>query len=176
MNFRLIEPQDLSEIIDVRGSTRENPFSREALRQLGITEESTAKLLRTTHRGWLCEEEGRAVGFSIGDGKTGELWVIAVLPAFEGRGVGSRLLEEVEAWLWSLGWNELWLWTSPDQQKRAFTFYQKHGWLVSELKDGMLYMKKRRPHLENDQKGQRNDQKTIKRIDQEGQQRSFRRA
>jgi GNAT superfamily N-acetyltransferase len=144
VNFRLIELGDLSEIIEVRASTRENPFSRAALQNLGITEESTAKLLNTTHRGWLCEEEGKIVGFAIGDGKTGELWVIAVLPDFEGRGVATRLIELVETWLWSLGWQELWLWTSPDQQKRAFTFYLKRGWIVSKLKDDMLYMKKKR--------------------------------
>ncbi|MBK8477506.1 MAG: GNAT family N-acetyltransferase [Opitutaceae bacterium] len=146
MKFRPIESKDLSEIIEVRASTRENPFSREALRQLGITEESTAELLRTTHRGWLCEEEGRIVGLAIGDGKTGELWVTAVLPEFERRGVGVRLIDSVEGWLWSLGWQELWLWTSPDRQKRAFTFYLKRGWGVSELKDGILFMKKKRPN------------------------------
>ena len=132
-------------MIELRESTRVNPFSREARRQIGITEESTAERLRTTHRGWLCEEEGRVVGFAIGDGKTGELWVIAVLPEFEGRAVGLRLLDAVEGWLWSLGWQELWLWTSPDQKKRAFTFYLKRGWGVSELKEGMLFMKKKRP-------------------------------
>jgi GNAT superfamily N-acetyltransferase len=142
MNFRLIEPKDLSEIIEVRASTRENPFSRAALRNLGITEESTAELPRTTHRGWLCEEKGKIVGFAIGDGKTGELWVIAVRPDFEGRGAGKRLIELVEEWLWSLGWQELWLWTSPDRHLRAFGFYLKRGWRVSDLKDGMLYMKK----------------------------------
>lgn len=63
--LRPIEPRDLSDVIAVRGATRENPFSREALRNLGITEESTAELLRTTHRGWLCEVDGRIVGFAI---------------------------------------------------------------------------------------------------------------
>jgi GNAT superfamily N-acetyltransferase len=147
MNFRPIEPPDLPELIELRASTRENALSREALRELGITEESTAGLLRTTHRGWLCEEAGRIVGFAIGDGRTGELWVIAVLPGFEGKGVGSQLLQPVEAWLWSLGWDELWLWTSPDRRKRAFAFYQRHGWQVSELKEDRLYMKKRKPGL-----------------------------
>lgn len=146
MSVRLIESKDLKEIFDLRAVTRENPLSREDLRKMDITEESTEEVLRTTHRGWLCEEEGRIVGFVIANGKTGELSVIAVLPEFEGRGVGSRLLQSVEAWLWSLGWNELWLWTSPDQQKRAFTFYQKRGWMVSELKDGRLYMKKGMPN------------------------------
>ena len=146
MNLRLIKPEDLSVIIEVRASTRENSFSRAALRDLGITEESIAELLRTTHRGWLCEEEGRVVGFAIGDGKTGELWVIAVLPEFEGRGVGLRLIESVEEWLWSLGWLEIWLWTSADHQNRAFTFYSKGGWNVSETKGEILYMKKKKPN------------------------------
>jgi GNAT superfamily N-acetyltransferase len=102
--------------------------------------------LRTTHRGWSCEVEGRIVGFAIGDGKSGELWVIAVLPAFEGRGIGSRLLLLVEDWLWSLGWERIWLWTSTDERLRAFSFYVRHGWLESEIKDGALYMRKKRPN------------------------------
>ena len=146
MTFRLIQPEDLSEIIDVRASTRENPISRATLRDAGITEASTAELLRTTHRGWLCEVSGRIVGFAIGDGKTGELWVIAILPDFEGRGIGSRLMDAVEGWLWSRGWPELWLWTSADPKLRAFTFYAKRGWAVTETKDDVVYMKKPRPN------------------------------
>jgi len=145
MNFRLIESQDLSEVIDVRTATRENPFSYEALRDRGITKESTAELLRTTHRGWLSEADEKITGFAIGDGKTGELWVIAMLPEYEGKGIGSRLLHLVEDWLWSLGWSELWLWTSSDKKKRAFSFYTKHGWVVSKVEGEILYMKKRKP-------------------------------
>jgi GNAT superfamily N-acetyltransferase len=143
MKIRMIESKDLSEIIDVRAATHENSYSREALRELGITEESTAEMLRTTHRGWLCEEEGRIVGFAIGDKKTGELWVIAVLPEFEGQGIGSQLLAAVEDWLRSLGWQELWLWTSADPRKRAFSFYLKHGWVVSETRADIVYLKKK---------------------------------
>ena len=146
MNFRQIQPEDLSEIIGVRASTRENPFSRAALRDAGVTEASTAELLRTTHRGWLCEVSRRIVGFAIGDSKTGELWVIAVLPEFEGRGIGSRLIDSVEGWLRSLGWPELWLWTSSDPKRRAFTFYSKRGWVVTETKGDVVYMKKPRPN------------------------------
>jgi GNAT superfamily N-acetyltransferase len=127
MNLRAIESQDLSEIIRVRGATRENPFSREALQQIGVTEESIAEWLGTTHRGWLCEDDGRIVGFAIGDGSTGELWVIAVLPGSEGLGIGSQLLAAVEDWLASLGWQEFWLWASSDPGTRAFPFYLNHG-------------------------------------------------
>lgn len=143
MNVRPIESKDLREIFDLRAATRENPLSREDLRMMGITEESTEEVLRTTHRGWLCEEEGRIVGFAIGDGKTGELSVIAVLPEFEGRGIGSRLLTTVEGWLASQGKKEHWLWTSSDLKKRAFSFYVKHGWIVSEAKVDIIYMQKK---------------------------------
>lgn len=73
MNLRLIEPSDLTEIIEVRASTREKALSRAALQELGISEETTAALLHTSHRGWLCETEKRIVGFASGNGNTGEL-------------------------------------------------------------------------------------------------------
>jgi GNAT superfamily N-acetyltransferase len=143
MKIRRIELEDIPGIIEVRASTRENAISRDALRKLGITEASTAEVLRTTHRGWLCEAAGKIAGFAIGDGKTGELWVIAVLPEFEGQGIGSRLLAKVEDWLCSLGWQELWLWTSSDPKRRASAFYMKHGWIVSESKADIVCMKKK---------------------------------
>ena len=143
MNYRLIVTEDLSEIFDLRAATRDYPCSREKLRQMNITEASVAERLRTTHRGWLCEDEGKIVGFAIGDGKTGELCVIAVLPEFEGRGIGSRLLAAVESWLVSAGWAELWLWTWPDPKKRAFPFYSRHGWKVSEYKADIVYLRKK---------------------------------
>ena len=101
MNYRLIDPQDLGEIFDLRAVTRENPYSREDLRQIGITEESVAeRLRRATHRGWLGEVGGK--------------------PEFEGKAIGSRLLGAVEEWLASAGWKELWLWTSSDPKKERF--------------------------------------------------------
>src|SRR5580698_1776891 len=132
MSLRLIRPDDLPELFDLRGATRENPYSREELRKIGITEESTAALLGTSGRGWLCESGGIKTGFAIGDGATGELCVIAVSPMFEGQGVGSTLLTAVEDWLFSLGWKEVWLWTSSDSGKRAYSFYIRRGWSVSE--------------------------------------------
>lgn len=143
MNLRPIEPHDLNALFDLRAATRENSFSRDALRQIGITEESMSQLLRTTHRGWLCEEREGIIGFAIGDGNTGELSVIAVLPGSEGRGVGSRLLAVVEQWLFSRGHAELWLWTSSDPQKRAFPFYIRHGWTISWSDADLICMRKK---------------------------------
>jgi len=144
MKYRLIEEKDIESLLDVRAATRENAISREDLCNLGVTRESVADMLRTSHRGWLCEENGRIVGFAIGDGKTGEMWVIALQPEFEGRGIGARLLAAVEEWLWSKGWEEIWLWTSSDPRKRAYGFYQRQGWFVAETQDEVVYLRKRK--------------------------------
>jgi ribosomal protein S18 acetylase RimI-like enzyme len=142
MMIRAIEQKDISALFDLRAATRENPYSRVELRDIGITEESVAANLCKAHRGWVCELDGKIAGFVIGDCSTGELWVIAVLPEFEGQGVGSRLLITVETWLYSAGCREFWLRTSADQRKRAFGFYTSHGWQVSAIDGGVVYMKK----------------------------------
>jgi GNAT superfamily N-acetyltransferase len=142
MIFREIEPRDISAIFDVRTATRENTFSRNDLYSLGITEESVKKMLSLTHCGWLCEEADKIIGFSIADGSSGELWVIAVLPDFEGQGIGSRLLSIAEKWLSAQGWPEFWLWTSTDTSLRAYQLYRRHGWRDSEVRGDQLYMKK----------------------------------
>jgi ribosomal protein S18 acetylase RimI-like enzyme len=107
MSFREITLEDVPALFQVRTATKENPFSFTALHAAGITEESVRTMLQTTHRGWLGEGKSKVIGFAIGDGKTGELWVIAVLPEFEGRGIGSQLLGLVEDRLWSIGWLEI---------------------------------------------------------------------
>ena len=147
MIIRPIESRDIKELFDLRALTRENPLSREDLRKMGITEESTEEKLGTTLQGWLCEGAGKIVGFAMGDGTTGELSVIAVLPEFEGRGIGSQLLAVVEAWLVSRGREGLWLWTWPDPKTRAFSFYLKHGWTVFETKADIVYMKKKKKRI-----------------------------
>jgi GNAT superfamily N-acetyltransferase len=143
MNIRVIEAGDIADLFDLRAATRESPYSRDDLRTIGITEESTAARLLTTNRGWLCESGGTKVGFAIGDGSTGEICVVAVLPAFEGRGIGLRLLRAVETWLFSLGWKELWLWTSSDPKKRAYSFYKSSGWVVSREEVDVVYLTKK---------------------------------
>jgi GNAT superfamily N-acetyltransferase len=148
MAIRPIEVRDIPELFDIRGATRENPFSREALREIGITEESLATALGSTHRGWLSEADGKKTGFAIGDGSTGEMCVIAALPEFEGQGIGARFLEAVESWLYSLNWPELWLWTSSNPATRAFSFYTKRGWVITESKRDIVYMKIPAPRRE----------------------------
>ena len=64
----------------------------EALAEAGIKRESTSDALSVNIAGWLCEVSGKIVGFSMGDKDTGEMLVVAVLPEYENRGIGKRLM------------------------------------------------------------------------------------
>ena len=144
MQFREITVADVPAIFAVRAATRENTLSLTDLAEMGITEASVTAMLDVTHRGWLCESRGRIVGFAMGNRATGEMWVIAVLPDHEDRGIGGALLTRVEEWLCSEGWAEIWLTTDRDPSLRAYGFYRRHGWIDDGTRDGDRVMKKRR--------------------------------
>ena len=67
MIFREMELRDIRRCIEVRTLVRENRYSLEALQREGITEQSVAGMLATTHKGWVCEVDDGIVGFSIGN-------------------------------------------------------------------------------------------------------------
>lgn len=142
MNFRAIEEADVPALFAVRVVTDENRLTRDELARLGITEESVCERLRGTFHGWLAEEDGRVVGFAMGDRAAGELWVIAVLPEYIGRGIGSELMRRVEAWLEENGCLKLWLTTDLDPRLRAYPFYLHRGWEDWKEEGGMRYMRK----------------------------------
>ncbi len=123
-------PADLSaEYIKLRGLTRENPITSNALRSLGITAESWAKDIRVGRtRGFIALSGGQVVGYGFGDSDTGEILVLAVLPAHEGLGIGQRLLSLLVELLKTLGHNRLFLGCSPDPTVRSFGFYRRLGW------------------------------------------------
>ena len=124
MNFRELTSDDAEALIALRSRTRENTLSREALSAMGITAPSVQEKMKHTHARWCCEAEGRIVGFAMAEFETGELWVIAVLPEYEDRGIGGRLLDRVERALWERGIEEMWLTTSVEPGLRAYGFYR----------------------------------------------------
>lgn len=148
--FREIRIEDMQSIFDVRIATWHNERGRQELTQMGITHQSVRELLTDTHRGWLCEADSRIVGFAMGNRNNGEMWVIAVLKEYEGLGIGKRLLQLVEDWLFSEGWNEIWLTTDPDETLRAVGFYRHLGWMDWKVEpDGDRFMKKRLDQANN---------------------------
>lgn len=142
MNFREITKDDIQSIFAVRVATHENRLTVEELASLGITEETVKEKLAGTYKGWLCEVENLVAGFAMGDRATGELWVIAVLPEYIGKGIGSALLRRVEEWLKEKGCHRLWLTTDIDRNLKAYSFYLDHGWKDDRIEGGMRYMTK----------------------------------
>lgn len=139
MNFREITPADLPALFLVRADAVENRMSLEGLTSIGVTIESLTQRLATTHKGWLCEIGGVPVGFAIGVGSTGEIEVVAVLRAYEGKGIGRKLTTLVQDWLWTQGYENLWL-TTGIKPSRALQLYTKLGWkVVGTLPHGGSY-------------------------------------
>jgi GNAT superfamily N-acetyltransferase len=151
MTFREISTRDIPALFDVRTAVRENAYTREGLYSEGITEPAVENMLRTSHRGWLCECDSEVVGFAMANRETAEFWVIAVLPEYERRGIGSKLLNLAENWLWEIAWKEIWLWTSLDTRLRAYSFYKKHGWIDAEVQTNRRMMKKSNLPLSQDE-------------------------
>ncbi|OAI43202.1 hypothetical protein AYO41_02540 [Verrucomicrobia bacterium SCGC AG-212-E04] len=151
VHSRRARAEDGPALLAVRTATRENPFSLEALAAAGINSASLASDLRAgTLAGWLSEATpaGEVVGFCLANVPESELSVLAVLPAYQRRGIGRDLLARTEALLWAAGHSSAWLWTSLDRSLRAYHLYRATGWQEEpERGDGRLYLRKARPNL-----------------------------
>lgn len=145
MNYRSVRSDDLEQLFSIRERVRENVLTRAQLATMGITPQSVTVALQNEWVGHLCEVAGRIVGFSMANVSTGEFTVIAVLPDFEGRGIGRELLRLSEESLWQAGHRTIWMWTSTDRSTRAVRLYFKSGWQEKEIKDDCLYLWKEAP-------------------------------
>jgi ribosomal protein S18 acetylase RimI-like enzyme len=145
VTFREITVADVPALFHVRTRTRENTYTLEQLRALGITPESVVARLTASFKDWLCEDAGQVVAFCMADRSTGELWVIAVLPEYERRGIGDQLMSLAEEWLWDSGCPRAWLTTDTDTTLRAYGFYRQRGWTDWKIDNGLRWMELSRP-------------------------------
>src|SRR5688572_973123 len=118
---------DMTSISRVRLSVIENAATPEGLAARGITDESVAASFLADSKGWVAEEAGEIVAFSIADRAAQSIFALFVLPSHEGRGLGSHLLSNAVQWLWNNGATRIWLTTGPGT--RAAHFYQRCGWV-----------------------------------------------
>lgn len=129
LTFRETQVGDIEEMFSVRARTRQNPISKEHLATKGITPAAlAADMASGKMKGWGCFRQTDLVGFCNGDRAAGEVLVLAVLPEYEGKGVGKRLLSHVVEWLRAMGCRQPWLTASPDPRTRAHGFYRALGW------------------------------------------------
>ena len=129
LEYRAALPDDVPECLVLRGKTRENSISAEGLRARGITVESWAQDIRHgVLPGCVCLADAKIVGYCFGVRESGEVAVLALLPAFENQGIGKSLLNRVAQELAAFGFNRLFLGCSPDPTTRSYGFYRHLGW------------------------------------------------
>jgi ribosomal protein S18 acetylase RimI-like enzyme len=131
MIFRPTLDQDIDALFIVRAATRENPMSAAQLAALGITPASSkAALAAGEIVGYVCSVQDQIVGFCSADCASGEVLVLAVLPEYEGLGVGKGLLQRIVAQL-GQEHSRIWLAANPDPQGRAHGFYRRQGFVAA---------------------------------------------
>jgi GNAT superfamily N-acetyltransferase len=129
-HYRAATPDDAPACVALRGRTRENAFSEAQLRALGITVDSWRAGIRDgSLPGQVCCVGGRIVGYCFGARDRGEIVVLALLPKYEGRGIGRVLLERVVEALRARGFERLFLGCTTDPAARSYGFYRHLGWV-----------------------------------------------
>lgn len=128
MNFREATLADIPALSEVRLSVKENALSDPRR----ITREMYESYLGEAGKGWLCEEGGEVVGFSVASSRDDSIWALFVRPTHEGRGVGKRLLRMACDWLFARGAASVTL--STAEHTRADRFYERQGWRRGETR------------------------------------------
>lgn len=128
-NFRQATLSDIEAMSKIRLSVKENVLSNPAR----VTRQMYEDYLGPLGRGWVCEIDGKIVGFSYAAKEDSSIWALFVLPEYEGRGAGKGLLKLAVEWLFSLGNEEVKLGTAANT--RADRFYAAQGWTRGEMKD-----------------------------------------
>ena len=119
---RQAQAGDVESVNALRLRVRENILSRPHW----LTAERTLEAISETGRGWVWEEDGVILGFSVANARERNIWALFVEPGYEGRGIGRDLLDTAVKWLWSLSSRKIWLTT--DHGTRAEGFYRAAGW------------------------------------------------
>lgn len=132
ITFHAARAEDTAAFIALRGKTRQNAVSKERLAEVGITADTWADMMRSGNLpGQVCHYDGQLAGYCFGERDTGEIVVLALLPEFEGRGIGKTLLEAVMAQLCAQGHQRLFLGCSSDPASRSYGFYRYLGWTAT---------------------------------------------
>ena len=122
MNFRQAIPEDIPQIQIVRNSVKENHLSNPNL----IPDDLVEEFITKRGKGFVCEIDKKIVGFSIVDFVENNVWALFLLPEFEGKGIGKKLLQLMLDEYFSKTKETIWL--STEANSRAEIFYKKQGW------------------------------------------------
>ena len=122
MNFREANNGDIAQIQVVRNAVKENMLSDPAL----VPDKDCEEYINNRGKGWVCEIDGKVVGFSIVDIIDKNVWALFVHPDHDKKGIGRELHDRMIDWYFSQTSAPIWLGTAP--MTRAEAFYRKAGW------------------------------------------------
>ncbi len=122
MTIREATVNDIAQIQIVRNAVKENMLSDPAL----VSDEDCREFITVRGKGWVCDVEGKVVGFAIVDMKDHNIWALFVTPSFEKRGIGKALHDTMLHWYFAQTEQPVWLGTAPGT--RAEGFYRSAGW------------------------------------------------
>jgi GNAT superfamily N-acetyltransferase len=127
MIIREAQITDIPAIQKVRNSVRENTLSDPNL----VTDKDCENYITIKGKGWVCELEGKVVGFAIADITDNNIWALFMDPIYEKKGIGRLLHDTMVDWYFNQTSASLWLGTAPGT--RAEKFYRKAGWIETGL-------------------------------------------
>jgi GNAT superfamily N-acetyltransferase len=127
MTFREATINDIEGLSVVRMAVKENVLNNPAL----VTHQDYQDYLTTHGKGWLCETEGKIVGFAIVDTVDNNIWALFVSPEYDKRGIGKKLHQLMMDWYFNHTDAKVWLGTAPGT--RAEQFYNLRGWKAAGM-------------------------------------------
>lgn len=99
-------------------------------------------------RVWICEHQGRIVGFMLlmhREGNTAQLRYFILEAAYRGIGLGRVLMERYMAHLRQCGYRSSYLWTTHELGAAA-ALYKRHGFILVEEKHSDAFGKELYEH------------------------------
>lgn len=93
-------------------------------------------------RAWICEHEGRIIGFLAGvhRGDSVQLRYFIFLPEYRGIGLGKKLMDSFIAYMKERSISKAYLWTS-NEQHTATALYNRYGFKLAEEKPSTAFDK-----------------------------------
>ncbi len=122
MIFREATIADIPQIQIVRNAVKENRLSDPSV----VTDDDCKIYITQKGKGWVCEIENNIVAFAIADLIDKNIWALFVRPAFESKGIGKKLHDEMLHWYFDQTKETVWLSTASNT--RAEKFYRNAGW------------------------------------------------
>lgn len=122
MFYREATLNDIQQMHVIRLAVKENILGN----PLAVTEADYVDFIHTKGKGWVCELDGKVLGFAIVDLTEHNVWALFVDPDHEKKGIGTKLLTIMLDWYFENHDEKLWLGTAPDS--KAEKLYRKTGW------------------------------------------------